>query len=212
MNDKTFHERLMKTLNIKRHELYDLPNSGSLKNRLVYMIIGVKVFKSWRKRQNESANSHQDMLADRKIASLCDLYDEASSDQRSQLRTMVPVPLVESLLHFSWRMNIKALRQRDERCLRYAVISISIEDQKFDYRESTCLTALCYHTAHRIQGQSISVLKDIASLSSNKTRKLIESFLSISPDEGLLNRTLYVEKHTNNDIKIEVTSGAVPKE
>jgi len=204
MNDEIFQERLINTLSVKRHELYNLPNSRSLKNRLAYMIKGVNALKTLRERCNVCANSYQEMPADRVFSSLCDLYEKASSNQRSQIRSKVPAHFSESLLHFSWRMNIKALRERDERYLKYAVISISIEDQNTDCRESTRLTALCLHTARRIQGQTISILKDIAFRSSNKTRKLIEDFMSLPSNEGSIDRWLFVEKQVDDDIVIEL--------
>jgi hypothetical protein len=138
--------------------------------------------RGWARLQEKEANDSDAALPEREIRRLCKAYVNSSSSERIALRDDVSPALCSRLQHFAWRMAVVALRTKSEEAIKLGLAAISIEDVRFDARETLGWLSLLYYAAERSDCDIERTFKRVGAFSGDRTSSLIRSFLS-SPQE-----------------------------
>ncbi len=138
--------------------------------------------RGWACLQEKEANDLGAGVPEREIRRLCRTYANSTSTERASLRAKVSPALASSLHHFAWRMAVRALRTKSQEATRLGLVAIVIADMRIDMRETLGWLSLLYHAAVRIQSDAELDFQVAASMSSERTSDLINSFASSPPE------------------------------
>ncbi len=132
--------------------------------------------------RNSKANSPQRTPLDSVIENLSMLFQDATPAQRAMVRPALPPNAGFALHCFAQRMAVRALRERSREPLTLALTAVCIEDTKLDFRDTITSLALLNHVAERIQIDPEQLFRDAIAMSTERTSKMIVSFLARSPE------------------------------
>ena len=142
------------------------------------------VFHDFRAVILQSALDPRPNEVDDKIALVCQTYAASESGARESLRKLVSNGF--SLLHFAWRMANRALRTRSWDAVWLALMALSLEDQRSDYRETIAALAMLRYAAKAAGFAWKEMFAQAAKLSSPRTADYIERFRQHEPEEDPL--------------------------
>lgn len=129
----------------------------------------------WRGELN-LANPRRVVLDD-ELADLCRRLEEADADERGAARSAISLDELYTLLAFSRRSAVFALRDRLVEHVRDGLVAIAlIEAERVDYRDILVALSLLYHAAIRIGADASQHFKDAAALSEPDVAELINDF------------------------------------
>lgn len=119
---------------------------------------------------------------DGQIADLCRRFERTDEDDRAAVRRSISMDEFYTLLTFSRRSAVFALRDRRTELLRDGLLAIAlIEAERVDYRDILDALSLLYFVAHRIGADASQQFKDAAALSEPAVAKLVTDFAARAP-------------------------------
>jgi hypothetical protein len=120
---------------------------------------------------------------DDQIVDLCRRFERTDEDDRAAVRRSISMDEFYTLLNFSRRSAVFALRDRRTELLRDGLLAIAlIEAERVDYRDILGALSLLYHVAPRIGADASQQFKDAAALSEPAVAKLVTDFAARSPE------------------------------
>ncbi len=132
--------------------------------------------------ENESANRPDITELDGRIQALCGLYEQLTKEQREILRAEIRENLAESLLHFAWRMAVRALREKSDTPLRLGLIALVIEDRQTDWRITWIRLGYICYAATRLCVDFDSIARAVSEFATEATRELLARFIEAEPE------------------------------
>jgi hypothetical protein len=138
--------------------------------------------RGWTRLQEAKANDPNPDVLDQQICQLCRTYVNSSLSERIRLRKRISSTLCSALDYFAWRMAVRAIRNKSEEAIKLGLAAISLEDIRFDMRDTLGWLALIYYAAVRIRCDVQGDFQQAATISSEQTNELIKSFLSTQPE------------------------------
>lgn len=151
---------------------------------------------------NESAANPAVLDVDRQIENLCKKYSTASEEQRVELRRIATNGW--SLLHYSHRMAIRAMRTDNIDCIRLGFISLLLENGRSDPRDTICRLAMLCHAASRIKSDFAFLADEAMEISSPGIAECIREFVARDCDSQSLKMFALGETHDANGPRIDV--------
>jgi hypothetical protein len=123
---------------------------------------------------NEAISDPSLLAIDNAIAGRCSHYATALSSQHSAIQASESDSC--SLLLYSQRMAVSSMRQNSHEAVRLGLIALSMEDQRFDPRETVTNMAMLRHAANTIGCDYLALSRTVAAISSSITSQLLLDF------------------------------------
>jgi hypothetical protein len=139
---------------------------------------------------------------DLKIVELCKNFASSDSSTRAKIRTSIDMEEFYTLLTFSRRAAVFAIRERKADWIVKGLIAVAmIEKERIDFRDVLLSLGLLNHSATRIGENSDQLLQVAAALSEPNVTELIDGFIK-RPQEPKSLRTMtgYDEVETREGI------------
>jgi hypothetical protein len=149
-------------------------------------------FEALRQAINESVSEPKLSAIDHQIERICKAYVAADERQRAMYRQQVKNGF--SLLHYSKRMAVRALRYAEAELIELVGAAISLEDMRNDPRQSVRELAILHHVVRKRASDWNSVLDRIEAISSPKMQELIAGIRTRDPSS--LELELFVHRET----------------
>jgi len=135
----------------------------------------------WRGEQS-LINPNQNSL-DLALVELCKRFAESDAESRADMRAAISMDEFYTLLTFSHRAAVFAIRERDADWVVSGLTAIAmIEQERTDYRDVLLALSLIYHSASRIGEDPDRLLQDAAALSGPGS-DLILGFSNRTPED-----------------------------
>jgi hypothetical protein len=128
---------------------------------------------------NESACKPETSDVDVKIERICRTYLAATEHQRAEYRRRITN--ASSLLHFAHRMAIRAMRTGDVELLRLGFAAVSLEDYRYDFRDSGAHVLMLACAASRINADLTELFNESAVMSSPRTAESFRRLSKLDP-------------------------------
>jgi hypothetical protein len=118
------------------------------------------------------------------LAELCQRYAKSDTRARASMRGSIKKEEIYTLLRFSGRASVFAIREHSVQWVRNGLSAIAmIEGSRTDFRDILMALSLPYHSANRIGQSGDRLLLDAAALSDANMSKLIVGFVKRAPLE-----------------------------
>jgi hypothetical protein len=188
MSDSTFVSTLQGVIGTTDdwHEYDYLPTGDDWTARYEDSKAQIEFLQSCTREGNKLANSPEATRLDRIVEAVCGLYRRATPAQRAMARPALPSNAGLVLHHFAWRMAVRALRRHSQEDVALGLTAVSIEDAKFDFRDTITSLAILHHAAERIQVDTAQLFHQAAAVSTQRTSEMIVKFLSRAPESKSL--------------------------
>lgn len=131
---------------------------------------------------------------------LARLYRQMPDAERRVVREAVGEGSLRLMLGFSSRMAILAERGQDPELLMLAAVVHSIEDFRWDSRESIIHLALIEHVAKRLEVDSRQLFAEVASLSSAEAARQLIAFSERDPRTKTIEKMGWLEARTEEGV------------
>ena len=151
---------------------------------------------------NESVSDPTPSETDRRIERICKAYLAGTDQQRAQYRREVKNGA--SLMHYSKRMAVRAMRNADADVLDLAGAALSLEDKRGDPRETITDLAILRHVAIKISVDWNPLLHKIEAMSSPEMGQFVRGFAARDASSLRLELFLHCETHDANGPTIEL--------
>jgi hypothetical protein len=136
----------------------------------------------WRGEQS-LINPHKIPL-DSTLGDLCQDFTNRDEPARQQIRHSISMDEFYTLLTFSMRAAVFAMREQNKEWLVKGLTALSmIEAKRTDFRDILVALSLLHHSAQRIQANPDQLLRNAAALSEPDVSKLITEFIERPPDD-----------------------------
>jgi hypothetical protein len=112
---------------------------------------------------------------------LCDLYVVAPADEREEIRSKLSNAGADVMGGFARLTAEEAVRQNSPELVRRALIALSIENCKRDYRDSTVCLSQVFHSAVKLAMDVPQVFKETEAISGTAGAKLLSGWLLRDP-------------------------------
>jgi len=119
---------------------------------------------------------------------VCDRYVDGSQEERRDINSFVSPEISFLFFMFGKAMAVESVRERDEGKVFSGLISLSIENRSFDWRESLIVLSLLYHSAAKIAVTVEELFRRAAALSSSQTGDGLLQFLARTPENRDITR------------------------
>ncbi len=139
---------------------------------------------------------------DARLSGLCESFAKNDKTTRARMRSSLTEDDIYSLLLFSQRSSVFAIREQNVGHLINGLRAIAMIDlKKVDPREVLLSLSFLYHSAERIKQNPDKLFRDALTLSEPKMSKLIVEFVERSPqDKDLRSSWGHDEVETKNGI------------
>jgi hypothetical protein len=131
---------------------------------------------------------------------LCDLYVSASAKERDEIRSNLSLPGANVMGGFANVMAVEAVRQNSPDLVRKALIALSIENCRPDYRDSTACLSRVFHSAVKLGMDVPHVFSEMAAISGPAGTKLFLNWLARDPALQSLAK-FFIAEGTDSDGK-----------
>lgn len=155
----------------------------------LYKLAG-KQYEFYKKGLPESAQNTIDQI--------CELFEVSSVEVRREIVSKVHSSISFLFFGFGSWMAIAAVRRNDNQLVLRGLESLAVENCVFDWRDSTIVLAMLYHSAVKNGADADQVVRFVAGMAaSDSGRMLFESFLDRTPDKKVLSASWLKESSTS---------------
>lgn len=135
-------------------------------------------------RGEESLISPVKNSLDSELTELCRRFVQSDEKARANMRTSISLEEFSTLLSFSKRSAVFALREQDVNWVNNGLTAIAmIEAERTDFRDILMSLSLLYHSAKRIGADANQLFRDTAKLSEPNVATLLIGFLNRPAEE-----------------------------
>jgi len=121
---------------------------------------------------------------DSELGALCQKFAKSDAQARADMRTSISMDEFYTLLTFSQRAAVFAMRERDVNWVNNGLTAIAmIEAKRTDARDILMALSLLYHSAKRIGANADQLFRDTAKLSEPSVATLLTGFVDRPADE-----------------------------
>lgn len=131
---------------------------------------------------------------------LCDLYVSASHEERAEIRSTISLTGANMMRGYASIIATEAVRQNPPDLIRKALIALSIEDCKFDYRDSTFCLSMVFNSAVKLGMDVPQVFNEVVAISGAQGAKLLLNWLGREPKLQALS-AFYIAEGTDPEGK-----------
>jgi hypothetical protein len=115
---------------------------------------------------------------DAQLAELSQTFAKADEKTRNSMRDSISMEEFSTLLSFSQRASVFALREKSLDMVRDGLSAIAmIEAKRVDWRDILMALSLLYHSAQRIGGDADRIFREASHLSDPEVAGLIDDFI-----------------------------------
>lgn len=140
------------------------------------------------------------------IAQLCEIFESSTDAERRGIVSNVVREVSFLFIRFGTDMAVTAVRQGDGRAVIRGLEALAIENCTADWRDSTIVVAVLYHSAQKIGLDADEALRFAASLAVSETGdKLFGSFLRRTPENRALS-VFWIKEGTTANGEFTYTS------
>lgn len=130
---------------------------------------------------------------DARISRLVNTFINASEQQRERIIALITIKHSFTLLQFSERMAVLAVREDSRKLLLEALLALVIEDFKYDWRDSLMRFTLINHSAEKIGTQPARLFAEAAAYAHPEVAEALLKFPARSPASKSLEAMKYRE-------------------
>ncbi|WP_306353282.1 hypothetical protein [Flavobacterium sp. '19STA2R22 D10 B1'] len=112
------------------------------------------------------------------IVIINDLFKNLSNEQRENIREDIKEDERLKILAFTEKLSVKAYETENISYLITALILISIEDFKWDSRESLIYLSIIWFVSEKIKSDSLGLFNEVINLSSEEGKRILLEFVS----------------------------------
>lgn len=135
-------------------------------------------------RGEESLISPVKNSLDSELTELCQRFAQSDEKVRAKMRTSISLEEFDTLLSFSNRSAVFALREQNVNWVSNGLTAIAmIEAERTDFRDILMSLSLLYHSAKRIGADANQLFRDTAQLSEPNVATLLTGFIGRPPEE-----------------------------
>lgn len=116
------------------------------------------------------------------LQSVCDRYAKASLQERRRINALVSPETSFLFFMYAKAMAIESVREQDKEKVFNGLISLSIENRSFDWRDSLTVLSLLHHSATKLGADVGELFQRVAALSSSETSEGFLQFLVRTPE------------------------------
>jgi hypothetical protein len=115
---------------------------------------------------------------DSELSELCERFEKSDAKLRAKMRTSISMDEFYTLLLFSKRSAVFAIRERDLNWLGNGLTAVAmIEAERTDVRDILWALSLLYHSARRVGADANQLFRAAAKLSEPHVSKLLTGFI-----------------------------------
>lgn len=121
---------------------------------------------------------------DSEIGALCQRFAKSDAKTQADMRTSISMDEFYTLLNFSKRAAVFAMREHDVNWVNNGLTAIAmIEAERTDYRDILMALSLLYHSAQKTGANADQTFRDTAKLSEPNVALLFTGFIEGSAEE-----------------------------
>ena len=139
---------------------------------------------------------------DSELSRLCERFAKSNARARAGLRNSVSLDEFYTLLTFSRRSAVFAIRERNVNMVRNGLTAVAmIEAERTDFRDILSVLALLHHSAKRVGGDADQLFRETAKLSEPQVSTLLTQFIRRpSKDKDIRSAWLVDEVETKDGV------------
>jgi hypothetical protein len=116
------------------------------------------------------------------LETVCDEYLTTSSRERTAINSLVTPEISFLFFMYANAMATESVELNDEAKVLRGLVSLSVENRTFDWRDSLLQLSLLYHSASKVGADAAELLQRVAAISSSRTSEGFLQFLATSPE------------------------------
>lgn len=139
---------------------------------------------------------------DAELIGLCERFAKSNARARAGLRNSISLDEFYTLLTFSRRSAVFAIRERNVNMVRNGLTAVAmIEAERTDFRDIISVLALLYHSAKRVGGDADQLFRETAKLSEPQLSTFLTQFIRRpSEDKDIRSAWLVDEVETKDGV------------
>ena len=116
------------------------------------------------------------------LQSVCDEYLVATSPGRRTINSLVTPEISFLFFMYAHAMATESVVLNDEARVLHGLVSLSVENRTFDWRDSLMQLNLLYHSAIKVRANPVELFQHVAAISAARTREGFLEFLTTGPE------------------------------